>query len=367
MSVRFRVMLLVLMLMALCFGFLNLFVPHVIPYDFDRLHIFLFNLCSGGTVILAFTEGLGRLSKTVLAFLGLSLVYAVLAFFEQYIPVVIITLALIAIVERVRITRFSFFPWNFFKADAPVSEKFQHAALLCLSMGLLISAVVILNNEYFHVVSMPKLQLNTFFLGFSFPVSLITMSLMFSFMIDKDRLTLLLKNLGFWNVNLGVIIFFLFIIFERLMPQVAVTLILFFTVIMIFYLFMALGKQIQQKTFLLSGMGFLLYTAVTGIVYILYEMMPGYSPEKYHWLLRAHSFAALYGWNLCGLAIICRYHDFPLRLHSRYLISLHWVTVILLAPLGTYFRSFAVLTVICYAALLFMILFSKGNGVRMRP
>jgi hypothetical protein len=367
MSVRFRAMLLVLMLMALCFGFLNLFVPHVIPYDFARLHIFLFNLCSGGTVILAFTQGVGRISKTVLAFLGLSLVYAVLAFLEQYIPVVIITLLLIALAERVRMARFSFFPWDFFQADAPVSGKFHHAALLCLSMGLLISAVVILNNEYFHVVSMPKLQLNTFFLGFSFPVSLITMSLMFSFMIDKDRLTLLLKNLGFWNVNLGVIVFFLFIIFERLMPQVAVTLILFFTVIMIFYLFMALGKQIQQKTFLLSGMGFLLYTAVTGIVYILYEMMPGYSSEKYHWLLRAHSFAALYGWNLCGLAIICRYHDFPLRLHSRHLIYLHWVTVILLAPLGTYFRPFAVLTVIFYAALLFMILFSKGHGVRMRP
>ncbi len=367
MSVQFRIVLMVLMLTALYFGFLSLFVPHMIPYDFNRLHIFLFNLCSGGTIILAFTQGPGRISKTVLLFLGLTLAYAVLAFLEQYIPVVIITLALTAIVERVRIARFSFFPWNFFKGRAPVSEKFHQAALLCLSLGLLISAMVIINNEYLHLVSMPKLKLNTFFLGFSFPVSLITMSLMFSFMIDKDRLTLFLKDIGFWNVNLGVIIFFLFIIFERLIPQVAVTLILFFTVMMIFYLFVTLGKQIQQKTFLISGMGFLLYTAVTGILYIIYEMIPGYSPEKYHWLLRAHSFASLYGWNLCGLAIICRYHDFPLRLHSRNLIYLHWVTVILLAPLGTYYRLFAALTMICYAVLLFMILFSRGHVVRMQP
>ena len=148
------------------------------------------------------------------------------------------------------------------------------------------------------------------------------------------------------------------------MPQVAVTLILAAAVVMIFYLFVTLGQRIQQKTFLVSGMGFLLYTAVTGIIYIFYEMMPDYSPEKYHWLLRAHSFASLYGWNLCGLAIICRYHDFPLRLHSRYLIYLHWITVIFLAPLGTYYLHFAVLTMIGYAALLVMILFSKN---RVRP
>ncbi len=363
MSVRFRVILLALMLMALFFGFLEQFVPHVIPYDFNRLHIFLFNLCSGGTAILAFTEGVNRSSKTVVVFLVLSLIYAVLAFLEQYIPAVFLTLGLIACVERIRISRFSFFPWNFFSRPVHVSEKFHHAALLCLSLGLLISGLVILNNEFFHWVMMPKLQLNTFFLGFSFPVSLITMSLMFSFMIDKDRLDLVLKNLGFWIVNLGVIIFFVFIIFEWLMPQVAVTLILAVVVVMIFYLFVTLGQRIQQKTFLVSGMGFLLYTAVTGIIYIFYEMMPGYSPDKYRWLLRAHSFASLYGWNLCGLAIICRYHDFPLRLHSRYLIYLHWITVIFLAPLGTYYRHFAVLTMIGYAALLVMILFSK-NQVR---
>ncbi len=47
---------------------------------------------------------------------------------------------------------------------------------------------------------------------------------------------------------------------------------------------------------------FLLYTAITGIVYIALEFSPDYTPEKTKLLLRMHSFASLYGWNLSGLA-----------------------------------------------------------------
>jgi hypothetical protein len=213
------------------------------------------------------------------------------------------------------------------------------------------------------VVTLPKLQLDTFFLGFSFPLSLITMSLIFSLMDDRGAVVRFLKNLGFWNVNLGVIIFFLFIIFERLMPQVVVTSILFFTVILIFYMFITLGREMQQKAFLISGIGFLLYTAVTGILYILFEIMPGYNPEKLEWLLRLHSFASLYGWNLCGLAIICRYHDFPLKLHSKYIIVFHWITVILLAPLGSYFRFFSISATVCYVIILYAIFFTDGKTI----
>jgi hypothetical protein len=361
MSIYFRALLLLLMSLALFLGFLNLFFPEPTPYDFNRLHIFLFNLCAGGSIILHFTEGGERISKKVILFLILAVTYAVFAFLKIYIPVLIITVILCIIVETTRTRRFSLFPSAFFSRHTPVSEKFHQASLLCLSMGLLISGLVILNNEYFHLVTLQKLQLDTFFLGFSFPLSLITMSLIFSLMDDKDALVLFLKNLSFWNVNLGVIFFFLFIIFQRLTPQVVVTLILFLTVIMIFYMFITLGKELQQKAFLISGISFLMYTAVTGILYILFELMPGYSPEKMKWLLRLHSFASLYGWNLCGLAIICRYNDFPLGLHSKNIILLHWITVILLAPLGSYFRFFAVCTTLCYIFILYAIFFTRGN------
>jgi hypothetical protein len=361
MSIYFRSVLLLLMTLALFFGFLKLFVPEITHYDFNRLHIFLFNLCTGGAILLYFTEGQKKVSINVILFLILSIIYAVFAFLKIYIPVLIITTVLFIIVEKARIRRFSLFPYAFFKQTSPVSEKFHQASLLCLSMGLVISGLVIINNEYFQVVTLQKLQLDTFFLGFSFPLSLITMSLIFSLMDDRGALILFLKNLSFWNVNLGVIIFFVFIIFQRLTPQVIVTSILFFTVIIIFYLFITLGKKMQQKIFLISGIGFLLYTAVTGILYILFELMPGYNPEKLKWLLRLHSFASLYGWNLCGLAIICRYNDFPLQLHSKYIIAVHWITVILLAPLGSYFRLFSVIATVFYVIILYVIFFTSGK------
>ncbi|MCK5784782.1 MAG: hypothetical protein KAH06_10060 [Desulfobacterales bacterium] len=351
-----------LMSLALFFGYLNLFVPDTIPYNFDRLHIFLFNLCSGGSIILYFTEGRQKVSPKIIVFLVMGIMYALFAFFEMYIPVLVIAMVLLAIVESIRIKKFSFFPFDFFKSDVQVSAKFHQASLLCLSMGLLISSLVILNNEYFFIlVNFPKLQLDTFFLGFSFPLSLITMSLLFSIMKDNGKPILWLKNIGFWFVNLGVIIFFMFIIFEKLMPQVFVTSILFGTVIMILYLLVRLGDDLQQKAFLISGMGFLLYTAITGILYIFYEMSPDYAGENYKWLMRMHSFASLYGWNLCGLAIICRFKDFPLKLHSNSLIAFHWITVFFLAPMGTYYKFFACAAFICFVIILYVIMFTKGT------
>ncbi len=79
------------------------------------------------------------------------------------------------------------------------------------------------------------------------------------------------------------------------------------------------------------------------------------------WLLRMHSFASLYGWNLSGLAVICRKDHFPIRLHSQGVIAVHWATAIVLAPLGTYFAAFAVLSLIAYGFILYMILFSQGT------
>lgn len=361
MSIRFRTILMVLMSSALFFGFLHLFVPDGAAYNFERLHIFLFNLCSGGTVVLFFTENQKAPSKKVILFCVLAVIYAIFAFLKIYIPAMIISVMLAMIVESIRIKRFSVFPVNFF-TRAPVSEKFHQASLLCLSIGLIISCLVILNNEYLRIISLPKLQLDTFFLGFSFPLSLITMSVMFSFMRDDiETILRVLKNVGFWSVNLGVIIFFLFILFEKLVLQLVITAILFSAVIMIFYLFASLTGQMQQKNFLVSGMGFLLVTAVTGIAYIILEFFPEYyNSGLSKFLLKLHSFPSLYGWNLSGLAVICRYQDFPIRLHSNSVIVFHWITVMILAPLGVYSQPLAVCAIICYTVFLFLIFSSKG-------
>jgi hypothetical protein len=347
--------------LALSFGFMHIFVSENWGMNFERLHIFLFNLCSGGTVIICFTEEKSDLTIKSALFLLLSVSYAILAFLKFYLPAILISLMLAVIVEQIRIKHFSLFPMAFFKKDVSASEKFHQASLLCLSMGLVISAMVIINNEYLKIVTMEKLKLDTFFLGFSFPVSLITMSVIFSLIKNNSsKFIIYLKNVGFWSVNLGVIIFFGFIIFEKLFFQVFITLILFATVLMILYLFYRYGERIDPKLFLTSGMGFLLIAAVTGIMYIVFQIFPDYRSEDYKWLLRLHSFVSLYGWNFCGLVVICRYADFPLSLHSGRIILLHWITVALLAPLGNYHQAPAIAAVVLYTFLLWMILFRKG-------
>ncbi len=361
MSIRLRLLLMGLMVSALFFGFLHLFIPGSALQNYERLHIFLFNLCSGGTILIFYTENKNELSSKGVIFLFLAIAYALLAFFEHYLPAMITAFILAIIVDSVRIQKFSVFPSAFFDSQTPVAEKFHQAALLCLSCGLAISGLVILNNKFLMLVSLPKLKLDTFFLGFSFPLSLITMSVIFNFMRGGiGKLAPLLKNAGFWIVNLGVIVFFLFILFEKLIPQLFVTTLLFLCIAMIFYLYARLGVRIQQKSFLTSGMFFLLYTAVTGIIYIALEFSPDYAEKNTTLLLRMHSFASLYGWNLSGLAVICRQHDFPIKLHSSAIISIHWITAILLAPLGTFNKFFAIGALICYVFILYMILFSKG-------
>lgn len=362
MSKSLKMVLMFTMFTALCFGFMHLFVPDRTLYNFERLHIFLFNLVSGGTILVHFTEDKPCLTTKGKTFFILSVAYALLAFWKFYLPATAIAFILAAIVESVRIKKFSLFPSNFFDPRGRVSQKFHQAALLCLSIGLVMSGLIIINNEYLKLVTMPKLQLDTFFLGFSFPISLISMAVIFSFMKgDFSRVILRLKNIGFWNVNLGVIIFFIFILFEMFIPKVVIATILFLSVVLIYYLFLKLGRRLQQKSFLTSGMFFLWYTAVTGIAYIILESFPSYDHENLKFFMRMHSYASLYGWNLSGLAVICRRNDFPIHLHSKTIISIHWITAILLAPLGTYYQPFAVAALIGYGFILYMILFSEGS------
>jgi hypothetical protein len=174
------------------------------------------------------------------------------------------------------------------------------------------------------------------------------------------RMTCLLKEAAFWIINLGVIIFFIFILANMFASQVTIALILFVTVALVFYLYWYEGIPLQQKAFLSSGILFLLVTSITGIAYILLSFTSYYTPAHSVPLLRLHAFTALYGWNLSGLAVISRHNDFPLQLHSRPVIFLHWLTVLILCPLGFFIPTFAVLAVIAYAALLIRLFFNRG-------
>jgi hypothetical protein len=74
-----------------------------------------------------------------------------------------------------------------------------------------------------------------------------------------------------------------------------------------------------------------------------------------------HAFTALYGWNLSGLAVISRHGDFPIQLHSQKVILLHWLTVFILCPLGYFYPAAAILAVLCYGRLLFILFFNEGQ------
>ena len=351
-----------MMTTALACGFLHHLVPPA-TLNFERLHIFLFNLCSGGTLLLYFTEGGKYLSRRGILFLVCAIAFALCTFLQWYLPALLIPLILATLVEGVRVDHFgSRFPRALFSAKEPVARKFHQAALLCLSLGLLLSSPVILNSVYLKWFTLEKLKLDTFFLGFSFPISLISMSVIFALMKKEEfRLTALLKELAFWIINLGVIVFFLFILAGLFKSQVAIATLLFLTVAFILYLYWHEGIQLQQKAFLTSGILFLVITSITGIAYILLTFSSYYTPEISQPLLRLHAFTALYGWNISGLVVISRHGDFPLQLHSRKVILLHWLTVLLLCPLGYFLPVFAVFALLAYSWLLVQLFFNQGT------
>ena len=297
-----------------------------------------------------YTEGYSKISRLCSAFFVGSLVYTLAAFFELYSLTIAVSTVLFFLVEKIRIKRFSFFPFGFFSSGEAVSEKFHQAALLCLSSGIFMATLVIINNEFLNFVSMKKLTLDTFFLGFSFPLSLITLSVVFSMLksIESDVLKKIME-LCFWSITLGVIIFFIFILSEHLFVQILVTAVLFCAVVTVFILYLKFAEGIQQKLFLSSGIGFLIFTAITGIAYIFLEIPGDYDPAKVKWLLHMHVFASLYGWNLCGLTVICRFKDFPIAVSSPVVIGLHWLVAIVLAPLGVFYGGFAILALVVYS------------------
>jgi hypothetical protein len=360
---RLRAFILGLMVLAFLFGFAD----QVYDRNFERLHIFLFNLCSGGFIIIYHTENTARPSLRCYLFLGLSLLYAVLAFLNLYQGAALLSLLLGVLVESIRIRAFSLVPRDLLAPAVPVSDKFHHASILCLSLALFIATFVLLNDTVLHWLPYKNLTLNVFFLGFSFPVSLITMSVMFSYIRRSLAPPLYLVKQGFfWSVNLGVIIFFLFIIFDLQLAKTLIAVFLFVTVILIFGYYLLLGIDVQQKHFLLSGMTFLVFTGITGIFYIVLAKYPEAYKQWGRLLLTGHAYLSLYGWSLSGLLILMRFNDFPLKLNSWLIISFHWLVIGILAPLGKTDPFIAIAAIICYCLFLHLFFEEKGAGPMAR-
>jgi hypothetical protein len=332
--------------------------PRPGSFQYQRLHIFLFNLVTGGTVLLYFLEGKRQMSWRVWSFLAASLVFSVTAFLNWYLPAVLVAVFLAVIVESIRIERFAFLPVDFFKPSVPVSRKFQHAAVLCLSIGLLICATVMLDNQYLHFLNLPLLLLDDFFLGFSFPISLVTFGVMFSLINEKlGGLTWLLREASFWIVTVGVIIFFVFIVLGIVTAEVICAVVLLLDAILIFYLFRTDLKSLDEPgEFLVSGMVFLILTGVTGLLLVLWSILTPNDPKGQELLLQTHAYLSLYGWNLSGLTVLIHYQEFPLHLNKLEIILLHWITVALLAPLGSLYPIFAVAAIPAFALLTGLIL-----------
>lgn len=351
----FRLLLFSTMSAAFIFGYLD----HYFHMNFERLHIFLFNLTSGGFTILYLTEQKKNPSKRTILFFIFSVLYAILAFLKFYIPAALVAVILALIVESFRRKKFSFFPFIFFKSQSPASEKFHHASLLCLVISLLLSSFVILNDAYFKLFHFEKLTLDVFFLGFSFPVSLITMSIIFGIIEDRgSRLILTAEHLLFWFTSGGVIVFFIFIIMKLFSGEVFISFFLFFTVLFIFAIFFKYGKDMQQKYFLVSGIYFLMATAVTGILYIIIKQA-AYNELYGKIILRMHAYYSLYGWNLTGMMVIIRWGDFPIALKTKKAIYFHWGVILVLAPFAKFFPVLALPAIAAYILFLGVFFFSR--------
>ena len=377
MSTRLKVILWFLMATGFIFGYAGLILPGQTAiletprpgtYQFQRLHIFLFNLVCGGTLLLQYTRGALRMSWREWLYLAVSLVFSLMAFLNQYLIAAILALCLAVLVESVRIKTFGALPIELFQTRVSLSRRFHHSAVLCLSLGLIISAGVILDDTYLHWLNLRNLLLDDFFLGFSFPLSLVTFSIIFSLVrVDVPKWVRIARESSFWIVTVGVILFFVVIIFGNVPAELACAILLLADVVLIFYLFrLDLADRSEPADFLTSGMTFLVLTGVTGLLLVLWGVVTPTDQHGWNLLLQTHAYLSLYGWNLAGFTVIVHRHDFPLRLNDLPIILLHWATTALLAPLGSIYPIFAFAAIPAFITLTGLILLSRPSDRRDR-
>ncbi|MBW1614991.1 MAG: hypothetical protein JRJ49_00360 [Deltaproteobacteria bacterium] len=198
MSIKFKIILTVLMIIGFGAGFCDTLFLEITVYDLERIHIFFLIYAAAEQLFYVIPKQ--KIKFVIQQQPFFTLVYICHNGFFK--PLYCLDYYLINIgfykTETVRMKKFSFFPFQFFKSDVLPAEKFHNASLLCLSIGLVLSVFAIINRQYYQVVHSDQAELNTFFLDFSFPLSLITFSLIFSF-IKKTEFVLIafLKNISF--------------------------------------------------------------------------------------------------------------------------------------------------------------------------
>lgn len=325
--------------------------------SFAALHVFLFNLTAGGLLIVTYLWNRRDLALEGATFYAACLVFSFSAAFGAYLLAVVSALVLAVIVEFARWRLFAFFPFDFFKR-LPVSRKFEQAALLCLSLGLIICAATMLNNHYLHLIKLDKLDLHVFFLGFSFPISLMNFSFLFRDIENSGKpYGKRLAEFCFWGLNLGVIFFFFFIIFKIYSLQLVMALTLFATVMVALYFHLTKSERNFRWSLLLSSLVFLIVGSLTGIAYILVLWLyPDYGSG---YVLSLHSSATLFGWNLTWIILASRAEEPPPRVPARFIIGVHWLFVLLLPP-ARESMVFGIAAVVPFMMLLVIALFVKG-------
>ncbi len=326
--------------------------------SFSALHVFLFNLTSGGLLIMTLAWNRRDLALEGATFYVACLIFSFAASFGSYLLAVVSALTLAILVEFTRWRIFSFFPFEFF-SKKQVSCKFEQASLLCLSLGLIICAVAMLNNHYLVLFHLEKLDLHVFFLGFSFPISLMNFSFIFRKIEESGRdYSRGLAEFCFWGLNLGVILFFFFIIFQTYPLQLLMALLLFATVIVTIFFHVKKSGRGFEWSMLLSSLCFLVLGSLTGIAYILVLwLFPDYHSG---YMLSLHSAATLFGWNMTWIILACRSEKTPPRVSARFIIGVHWVFVLLL-PAARVSTLFGALVSIPFLVLLLTGLFSEGR------
>lgn len=328
-------------------------------FGFSILNVFLFNLTAGGTLLTVRLRGKDDLDAHGFLFWSIAVLFSIGA--AAHLAAVCIAAALILgiMVENIRWRRFAWFPSDFFKS-VPASMKFEQASLLCLSCGLFICAATMANNEYLKLINYEKLGLHVFFLGFSFPISLILFSELFRRIENRwSRSSKLVMQICFWGLNLGVIFFFIFIILEIYFMQMAMALTLFSVTCITGYLSIFKTDRDDHREILTSALLFLAVGSITGIIYIclLWKGLAESIPNNF---LSYHSAATVFGWNFAWFLPTTRFNEFPLKIKTKYVIALHWIFVLLI-PLGRVYFLIGVFDTFLCIALLTSVFFISTN------
>ena len=362
MNKSMKLILFVTITLAVSSGFLKMFLPEDSTLSIASLHVFLFNLASGGTLIIThFADKKGPGKYGAVYYIG-ALLFTFGAF-AGIVPLCIVSaLFLAAMVEYVRWTNFEWFPFDFFR-KVPVSQKFKQAALLCLSCGLIICAATLVNNHYLQLIMFEKLDMHIFFLGFSFPISLSTFSLIFERIENSDNPPGgKIPEFCFWALNLGVIFFFLFILFEIYPGQIVMSFTLFTTIFLTLRMHIKHPPLDQRGIMLISALSFLILGSITGIIYIaILWADPNYTQG---YVISIHSAATVFGWNMVWLMLTARKGEFPLNINLKFLIVLHWVFVCLI-PFARTTLLAAIPAVVLLVIFLFSFLFSRVLQVKV--